>query len=77
MKKVCAIIFLIIVLISTVFILSGCTLQIETTNSSVSASVDEDTTEKVDGVIDWIKARLKRLFNTDKESDTDKESYVV
>ncbi len=71
MKKVCAIIFLIIVLISTVFILSGCTLQIETTNSSVSASVDEDTTEKVDGVIDWIKARLNRLFNTDKES------YVV
>lgn len=71
MKKVCAIIFLIIVLISTVFILLGCTLQIETTNSSVSASVDEDTTEKVDGVIDWIKARLNRLFNTDKES------YVV
>lgn len=67
MKKIIVTISTIVILISFMFILSGCTLKIETTDSSVSASVDGDTTEKVDNIIDWIKGRLSRLFNTDKE----------
>lgn len=67
MKKVFITIFTVTILISFMFILSGCTLQIETTDNSVSASVDGDTTERVDSILDWIKARLERLFNTDKE----------
>lgn len=63
MKNVVLTIFTAIILISFMFILSGCTLKIETTDSTVSASVDGDTTEKVDNILDWIKARLSRLFN--------------
>ena len=44
------------------FSLKGCTLQIETTDNSVSASVDGDTTEKVDNILDWIKDRIQRVF---------------
>lgn len=72
MKKMISIIVLIVVLGVTIITLTGCTLQIETTDNSVSASVDGDTTEKVDNVIDWIKERLSRLFNT-----TDKEEVKV
>ena len=46
------------------FTLTGCTLTVKTTDNSVSASVDGETTEKVDGVIDWIKNRLNRIFTT-------------
>lgn len=67
MKKIIVTVATVVILISFMFILSGCTLKIETTDSSVTASVDGDTTEKVDSVIDWIKERLSRLFNTDKE----------
>ncbi len=67
MKNLVLTIFTIIVLFLFMFILSGCTLKIETTDNSVSASVDGDTTEKVDNVLDWIKERLSRLFNTEKE----------
>lgn len=66
MKNVVVLMFIVVILISFMFILSGCTLKIETTNTSVSASVDEDTTEKVDNILEWIKERISRLFNTDK-----------
>lgn len=64
MRKLVTTIFVVIVLFSFMFILSGCTLQIETSDNSVSASVDGDTTEKVDNILDWIKERLSRLFDT-------------
>lgn len=67
MKNIVITIFTITVLISFMFILSGCTLKIETTDNTVSASVDGDTTEKVDNIIDWIKGRLSRLFDTNNE----------
>lgn len=70
MKKIILTIALILILIVATLSLSGCTLQIETTDNSVSASVDGDTTEKVDNVLDWIKARLSRLFNTSDSSNT-------
>ena len=49
--------------------LSGCTVKVETTDNSVSASIDGKTTEKVDGVIDWIKERISRIFKTSEESE--------
>lgn len=71
MKKIISIIVLIIVLGVATIILTGCTLQIETTDNSVSASVDGDTTERVDSVLDWIKERLSRLFNTSDGNQTE------
>lgn len=67
MKNLFITIFTVIVLFSFMFILSGCKLEIETTDNSVSASVDGDTTEKVDNIIDWIKERLSRIFNTEEK----------
>lgn len=71
MKKIISIIVLIIVLGVATIMLTGCTLQIETTDNSVSASVDGDTTERVDSVLDWIKERLSRLFNTSDDNQTE------
>lgn len=73
MKKIVAIIALIIILGGIVLAFSGCSLNIETSNNSVSASVDGDTTEKVDNIIDWIKARISRLFNTDSNNNSAEE----
>ncbi len=67
MKNVILTIVTVVILVSFMFILSGCTLKIEADNNTVSASVDGDTTEKVDSVLDWIKERLSRLFNTDEQ----------
>ena len=71
MKKVLSIILLVVILSASILFLTGCTLTVETTDNSVSASVDGDTTEKVDNVIDWIAERIRRVFNT--ESDTNSE----
>ncbi len=73
MKKIISITLLVILLGAMVFILSGCTLKLETTDNSVSASVDGDTTEKVDNIIDWIKNRLSRLFNSDSDNKEETE----
>lgn len=70
MKKVISIIVLVIILGVATITLTGCTLQIETTDSSVSASVDGDTTEKVDNIIDWIKERISRVFSTTDKEET-------
>ena len=62
MKKVLLTIGAILVLAVMLVVLTGCTLQIETTDNSVSASVDGDTTEKVDSILDWVKERIQRVF---------------
>ena len=67
MKKVILTIIMIVILTVALFTLTGCTLQIETTDNSVSASVDGETTERVDSVIDWIKVRIDRVFNTEDQ----------
>lgn len=67
MKKLLLTVGTIIILFVMLFSLTGCTLQIETTDNSVSASVDGETTERVDSVIDWIKARIDRVFNTEDQ----------
>ena len=62
MKKLLLTVGTIIILSVMLFSLIGCTLQIETTDNSVSASVDGDTTEKVDNILDWVKERIQRVF---------------
>ncbi|MCI8276553.1 MAG: hypothetical protein HFJ46_01245 [Clostridia bacterium] len=69
MKKILLTIILVIILIIGMVSLSGCTVKVETTDNSVSASIDGKTTEKVDGVIDWIKERISRIFKTSEESE--------
>lgn len=65
MKNLIVKILLGILLVAMLFVLSACTLQIETTDNSVSASVDGETTERVDSVIDWVKDRLKRFISVE------------
>ena len=71
MKKIIVKIALIVVLVSMIFVLSGCTLKIETTDNSISASVDGETTEKVDSIIDWIKERISRVFVVENSESKD------
>mgnify|MGYP006969230311 CR=1 FL=1 len=62
MKKIISIILVIAILGLSAIFLTGCTLTLETTDNSVSATVDGDTTEKVDNIIDWIAERIKRVY---------------
>lgn len=81
MKKVISIVLVIVILGLSAMFLTGCTLTFETTDNSVSATVDGDTTEKVDNIIDWITERIRRVFNTDSNtgsnSGTTSSSDVV
>lgn len=74
MKKIILEVTLIVVLIVSVFALTGCTMQIETTDNSVSASVDGDTTEKVDGILDWFGERIRRVFKTDNDTSSSSQN---
>ena len=73
MKKIIVKILLMIMLMVMLIVLSGCTLKIETTDNSVSASVDGETTEKVDNIINWIKERLSGIFQFEKTENTESE----
>ena len=74
MRKLVVKILLTFILLSMVFVLSGCTLTLETTENSVSASVDGETTERVDSIIDWIKDRVSRFFNGSETKQTVEKS---
>lgn len=74
MKKIILIIVLMVVLLGAIISLAGCTLQIETTDNSVSASVDGDTTKRVDSILDWIKERISRVFDTSDGSSSSETS---
>ncbi len=65
MKKLIVMIMFILLLAAGLFTLTGCSLTLESTDNSVSASVDEQTQESVGGVIDWIVERLDRIFVTE------------
>ena len=71
MKKVLLTMSVIVILTVMIFGLTGCTMQIETTDNSVSASVDGDTTQKVDSVLDWIKERISRVFEPSSNSGSE------
>ena len=76
MKIIIVNVLLTILLITMVFALSGCTLKIETTDNSISASVDGDTTEKVDGILDWIKNRISRIFVKNQTTDVNNKPLI-
>lgn len=69
MKKLIVIIALLITIALSIFVFTGCTLKLETTDNSVSASVDGETSETIDNVFDWIKERIDRLFNKDESEE--------
>lgn len=77
MKKIVSIVLLFVMLSMGVMFLSGCTLTVETSDNSVSASVDGDTTEKVDGILDWVKERLSRVFDFKVKTEVDSKSVTV
>ena len=77
MKKIVSIVLLITMLIMGILFLTGCTLTLETTDNSVSASVDGETTEKVDGILDWIKERFSRVFDVEVKTKVDTDSITV
>ena len=77
MKKIVSIVLLMIMLVAGIFFLTGCTLTVEKTDNSVSASVDGDTTEKVDRILDWIKERVSRVFDFDVKTEVKKDSVTV
>lgn len=62
MRRILLTVGVMIILMVMLFSLTGCTLQIETTDNSVSASVDGETTEQVDSILDWVKERIERVF---------------
>ena len=77
MKKIVSIILLVIMLSLGCLFLTGCTLTVETTDNSVSASVDGDTTEKVDSILDWIKDRFNRVFDVEVKSEVTDDSVKI
>ena len=72
-----SIILLCLILTFGVLTLSGCTLTLETTDNSVSASVDGETTNKMGSVFDWIKERFDRIFNVDVKTEVDQNSVTI
>ena len=77
MKKIITILILVVMISCGLLLLTGCKLTVETTDNSVSASVDGETTEKVGGVIDWIKERIDRVFNVEVKTEVKKDSVTV
>ena len=77
MKNLIVKILIGILLVAMLFVLSACTLQIETTDNSVSASVDGETTERVDSVIDCVKDRLKRFISVEGTTSSSTSSEPI
>ena len=77
MRKTISIILLVILLSLGCLFLTGCTLTVETTDNSVSASVDGDTTEKVDNILDWLKERVSRVFDVEVKSEVTEDSVKI
>lgn len=69
MKKLLLASAFVVILTIGLFTLTGCQLTLETNENSVSASVDEETTEHVGGIIDWIVERLDRIFVTEEHAN--------
>ena len=69
MKRILLALAFVIILTIGLFTLTGCQLTLESNENSVSASVDEETTEHVGGIIDWIVERLDRIFVTEDKVD--------
>ncbi|MCX4303497.1 MAG: hypothetical protein K1W33_05680 [Clostridia bacterium] len=71
MKKVIIILAIISILLFMLISLTGCSITAETSENSVSVSVDEDTQNTFDNIVDWIVERLHRVFVTENSEKTD------
>ena len=66
MKKIKVAIYsiiLVVILSCSLFTLTGCEISAKTNDNSVSISVDDETKGTFEGIIDWIKERIDRIFN--------------
>lgn len=63
MKKVILYVAIIAILTASVFALTGCSITAETSDNSVSVSVDGETQSTFERILDWIQERIDRVFN--------------
>ena len=71
MRKVVLVFIIVAILPIGMFTLTGCSFTVETDENSISASVDEDTQNTFERIIDWIVERLDRIFVTEDKNNTD------
>lgn len=67
LRRIISIFTLIVILISFLFILTGCKISAETYENGVSVEVDDETKGTFDSILAWIEERLSRVFNTSNE----------
>lgn len=70
MKKVVLILVTITILLFMLFTLTGCSITAETSENSVSVSVDEETQSTFENIVDWVVERLHRIFVTEDSEKT-------
>lgn len=71
MRKVVLVFIIVAILSIGMFTLTGCSFTVETDENSISASVDEDTQNTFERIINWIVERLDRIFVTEDKNNTD------
>lgn len=71
MRKVVLVLIIVAILSVGLFTLTGCSFTVETDENSISASVDEETQNTFERIIDWIVERLDRIFVTEDKIDKD------
>lgn len=72
MRKVVLVFIIVAILTAMMFTLTGCSFTVETDENSISASVDEDTQNTFERIMDWIVERLDRIFVTEEKIDVNK-----
>ena len=70
MKKIVLVLVTIAILLFMLVSLTGCSITAETTDNSVSVSVDKETQNTFERIVDWIVERLHRVFVTDSSTET-------
>lgn len=70
MRKVVLVFIIVAILTAMMFTLTGCSFTVETDENSISASVDEDTQNTFERIMDWIVERLDRIFVTEDKVST-------
>lgn len=67
LKNAILIFLTIIILISFLFILTGCKISAETYENGVSVEVDDSTKGTFENILNWIEERISRIFKTSNE----------
>lgn len=68
MRKLVLIVIIVAILGVSLFTLSGCSITTEADDNSISVSVDEETQNTFERIVDWIVERLDRIFDNDTSS---------